>query len=94
MSRVIAIPAESVHQLKTNKETGFGYHIVSVHLKDGRHFDQVIVSECCIIAVKGYDTVPFSESDVQWISVNHNKWNFREGSDVRRWLRRAMTVSA
>lgn len=94
MSHVIPIPTESIRQLKTNEETGFGYHVVSVHLKDGRHFDQVVVSECCIIAVRGYDEVPFTEADVQWISVNHKKWNFREGSDARRWVARALSASA
>lgn len=58
MRCLVPIPRESVEQLKREKETGIGYHVVSVDLKDGRHFDQVVASEGCIIAVRGYEAFP------------------------------------
>jgi hypothetical protein len=33
-------PPDSVVELKRNLETGIGYQVVSVTLKDGRYFDQ------------------------------------------------------
>jgi hypothetical protein len=83
MKRLVPIPSEFVDDLKQAEETGIGYQVVSVELKDGRSFDQVVTSECCIIAVRGYKEIPFATDDVASISVNHERWNFREGSDVR-----------
>ena len=51
MRRWTPIPPDSVVELKRNKETGIGYQVVSVTLQDGRHFDQAVASEGCIIQV-------------------------------------------
>lgn len=85
MKRLVPIPHESLDHLQRDKETGIGYQVVSVRLKDGRHFDQAVASEGCIIAVRGYKDVPFASDDVQRVAINHKHWNFRESSDVRRY---------
>lgn len=77
------IPKECIALLRQNAETGIGYQIVSVELKDGLSFNQVVVSEGCIIEVRGYREIPFSVDEVASISVNHNRWNFRGRSDSR-----------
>ena len=89
MKCVHPIPQECLAQLKDSAETGIGYQVISVELKDGRCFDQVVVSEGCIIEVRGYREIPFSVNDVASISVNHNRWNFRDESDSRRKVRAA-----
>ena len=58
-----------------------GYQVVSVELTDGRSFNQVIASEGCIIEVRGHKRIPFKPEDVACVKVNHNRWNFRGGSD-------------
>jgi hypothetical protein len=83
MKRLVPIPSEFVDQLKRAPETGIGYQVVSVELKDGRSFDQVVTSEGCIIEVRGYTEIPFAPDDVAWMSVNHKRWNFTGGSDAR-----------
>ena len=83
------IPKQCQALLKQAAETGIGYQIVSVELKDGRYFDQVVVSEGCIIEVRGHREIPFSVDEVASIIVNHNRWNFRDGSDSRRKVRAA-----
>jgi hypothetical protein len=89
MKCLFPIPKECLARLKHVAEAGIGYHIVSVELKDGRNFDQVVVSEGCIIEVRGYAGIPFSVDEVASVSVNHNRWNFRDGSDSRRKVRAA-----
>jgi hypothetical protein len=54
-----------------------GYQVVSVNLKDGRRFDQVVASEGCGIQVRGYSDVPFKQDEVAAVQVNHRRWNFR-----------------
>jgi len=54
-----------------------GYQVVSVTLKDGKHFDQVVASEGFIIQVRGHKDVPFSGDDMAFVDVNHKRWNFR-----------------
>ncbi len=48
MKRVVTLPPESLGILKNEKQTGPGYQVVAVHLKDGRWFDQVVASEGCV----------------------------------------------
>jgi hypothetical protein len=83
MKCLVSIPSAFVDYLKRTSETGIGYQVVSVVLKDGRSFDQVATSEGCIIAVRGYEEIPFASDDVASVSVNHKRWNFRDGSDAR-----------
>ena len=83
MKCLFPVPQDCLAHLKQAPETGVGYQIVSVELKDGRCFDQAVVSEGCIIEIRGYDDIPFSPDDVLSVSVNHKRWNFREGSDSR-----------
>ncbi|HET8926116.1 MAG TPA: hypothetical protein VFN26_24240 [Candidatus Acidoferrum sp.] len=89
MKGLFPIPEPCLDQLKRSAETGFGYQVVSVELKDGRTFDQVVVSECCIIEVRGYAEIPFVPHDVATVSINHKRWNFRDGSDARIKVRAA-----
>lgn len=83
MRRLISIPSGFVDHLKQATETGIGYQVVSVELKDGRSFDQVVASEGCIIEVRRYKEIPFAPDDVASVSVNHKRWNFRDGSHAR-----------
>jgi hypothetical protein len=80
MKCLVPIPHEWADYLRRQKETGMGYQVVSVNLKDGRSFDQVIASEGCIIQVRGHRSVPFTQEDVASIEVNHRAWNFREAA--------------
>ncbi len=45
MKRLVPIPCGCAEHLKNTEETGFGYQVVSVQLKDGRIFEQVAISE-------------------------------------------------
>lgn len=83
MKCVVAIPSRFVGQLKSEKETGIGYQVVSVELKDGRSFEQVATSEGCIVEVRGFEEIPFSTDDIASVRLNHRSWNFREASRSR-----------
>jgi hypothetical protein len=81
MKRLIPFLPKTVQESKLQKETGPVYQVVSVMLKDGRRFDQVVTSEGCIIEVRGYAEVPFGCHEVASLTVNHRHWNFRTWSD-------------
>jgi hypothetical protein len=83
MKRLVPIPQGFVDHLKGIGETGIGYQIVSVQLRDGRIFDQVVTSEGCIIEVRGHKEIPFTPDEVASVSVNHKLWNFRSASGTR-----------
>ena len=84
MSNVIPVPGKWIYYLKAQEETGPGYQVLAVKLKDGRCFDQVVASEGCIIQVRGYDEVPFTPDEVMSVEVNHRHWNFREFERARK----------
>jgi len=92
MKRLIHISPETVGELKLQTETGPGYQVVSVMLKDGRRFDQVVTSEGCIIEVRGYAEVPFTCHEVATLTVNHRHWNFRTWSDKGKLKSRVAAV--
>ena len=82
MKCLYPIPQACLDDLKRSGETGIGYQIISVELKDGRCFDQVVASEGCIIEVRGYGEIPFAPQEIESVIVNHKRWNFREASDL------------
>lgn len=63
-------------ELMLTPETGMGYQVVTVALKDGRRFDQVVVVEGCITQIRGRADIPFAEDDILQIVVTHDKWDF------------------
>lgn len=83
MKRLVPIPSGLADHLKHAGETGIGYQVVSVELRDGRSYDQVVTSEGCIIEVRGFKEIPFAADEVASVNVNHKRWNFRGGSGVR-----------
>lgn len=89
MKCLFPVPQECLAHLRQAAETGAGYQIVSVELKDGRRFDQAVVSEGCIVEVRGYYEIPFSPDEVAAVSVNHKVWNFRDNSRSRLKVRAA-----
>jgi len=89
MKRLVPIPSGLVDHLKRAGETGIGYQVASVELRDGRTFDQVVTSEGCIIEVRGFKEIPFAPEEVASVKVNHKRWNFRGGSEVRTKARAA-----
>jgi hypothetical protein len=91
MNCLYPIPEACLDHLKRGGETGFGYQVISVELKNGRCFDQVVASEGCIIEVRGYEVIPFAPEEVASVIVNHKRWNFRDGSDARIKCRAATT---
>ena len=70
--------------LRQAEDTGMGYQVVAIRLKDGRWFNQVIISEGRIVEVQGYRDIPFAPEHVDSIVVNHKRWNFRNWSDARK----------
>jgi len=63
--------------LVNQPETGMGYWVVSVTLKDGRSYDRVVVNGGLVTQVYGEDTVPFDPDDIVDIKVTHDKWEFQ-----------------
>lgn len=63
-------------ELADKPETGMGYQVVSILLKDGRRFNQVAIVEGRITQIKGLDVIPFSEEEISRIILTHDKWNF------------------
>ena len=63
-------------ELASKPETGMGYQVVSVVLKDGQKFDQVAIVEGRITEIRGRKDIPFTEDQIVQIVLTHDKWNF------------------
>ncbi len=73
---MIALSSKWATELASKPETGMGYQVVSVVLKDGKRFDQVAVVEGRITEMRGRKDIPFTEDQIAEIVVTHDKWNF------------------
>ncbi len=75
---MINLPAAIAKELASKPETGMGYQVVSVLLKDGSRVDRVVVVDGRITKVKGASDIPFSESQIAGVVLTHDKWDFSQ----------------
>lgn len=61
-------------QVTANAFPEMTYHVVSVILRDGRRFDQVVIDRGDITKVRGANEIPFSEDDIKQIISPYDKW--------------------
>lgn len=76
---MIGLSQKWISELASQPETGMGYQVVSIILKDGARFDQAVVVDGRITQVRGHKNIPFTESQIAQIIVTHDKWNFGAG---------------
>jgi hypothetical protein len=75
---VKTLPKNWSDYLNSKGETGMGYQVVAVTLRDGRAIEDVAVIESHIIGeVRGYDDIPFEPEDIVSLELTHRRWKFR-----------------
>ena len=68
--------------LTRQPETGMGYQIGTVVLRDGRRFNDVLIQEGLITRIKGLTVIPFTESEIIDIIVTGDPDN----SSDKEWI--------
>lgn len=63
-------------KLTRQPETGMGYQVATVVLKDGTRWNQVLIESGVITRIRGQAKIPFKVDDIADILVTHDKWNF------------------
>lgn len=64
--------------LLTKGETGMGYQVVAITLRDGRRFEDVAIIESNIIGeVRGHEDIPFEPKEIVSMELTHRRWQFR-----------------
>jgi len=74
--------------LRTEPETGMGYWMVTVFLRDGRMFPQTVVVSGVIARIRNYPAIPFLEAEIEHLEVTHEKWDWSQ--DKSQFTRPAM----
>ena len=59
--------------LERTPETGMGYWVVTIVLKDGRRYHQAVIDRGFVTWIRGYGGIPFKEDDIEEIIVTHDK---------------------
>lgn len=70
---MLFLSSKWANELLSQPETGMGYQIVSVYLRDGRSFHRVRVVQGCISRIDGGTSIPFVEADIDRIVVTHDR---------------------
>jgi len=73
---MITLPTKWATELASKPETGMGYQVVSVILKDDKRFDQVVVVEGRVTEIRGRKDIPFAAGEITQVILTHDKWNF------------------
>lgn len=68
---MIALSERWAPRLIGQPETGMGYQIATVVLRDGRRFERVTIVGGVITKVDGIEGIPFTESEISDIVVTH-----------------------
>jgi hypothetical protein len=76
IDQLFKLSAHWIGHIKRQGETGMGYYIVTVTLKDGRRFDQAVVMLPYLGGIRGLNDIPFREEDIQDMHVTHHKWDW------------------
>ena len=63
--------------LAKKPETGMGYQVVSVSLRDGRKIEDVAIIQSSEIGeIRGYADIPFEPDDIVGMELTHRRWQF------------------
>ena len=68
---MLALSEKWAPYLTSQPETGMGYQIVTVHLCDGREFDDVVIDSGHITRIGHSLDIPFAEAEIEKITVTH-----------------------
>ncbi len=63
--------------LRSQPETGMGYWVTRIKLRDGREFPRVAIVDGHVAEVFGYAQIPFDAGDIVELTVTHDRWRFR-----------------
>jgi len=63
---------------RAHPETGMGYVVTTVVLKDGRRFERVCVIGGSVTSVDGRADIPFNESEIREFIVTHDESGLRK----------------
>jgi hypothetical protein len=74
--RPLVLSSNWLEMLQRVHETGMGYQIATIVLRDGTRFEQVAIVDGCITQIRGRPDIPFSDDSIQELVVTHNKWDF------------------
>lgn len=67
-------------KLVAQGETGMGYQIATIVLKNGFQFKQAVIVGNNITKIRNLKEMPFREEDIAEIIVTHDKWDFNKDS--------------
>ena len=62
---------------RSQPETGMGYWIATIHLKDGRVFPQAAIVGGTVACIRNQETISFKEEEIDRFDVTHDKWDWR-----------------
>jgi len=58
--------------LTSQPEAGMGFQVVTVHLKDGRIFERVVIVGGTIASIENDSHIPFTETDIHDLVVTND----------------------
>jgi hypothetical protein len=70
---MLALSEKWAPVLRSQPETGMDYQIATIVLKDGRRFPKAVIQGGLITKVGSDTEIPFMETDIEAIVVDHGR---------------------
>jgi hypothetical protein len=67
-----------IEYLLGQPETGMGYYVVTLNLRDGRTIPRAVIDSGYVTRVKDKAAIDFTADDIIGIEVTHDKWRFED----------------
>ncbi len=75
---IIKLSDAWIKYLVEQPETGMGYQVVTLKLKDGRIIPRAVIDSGYITKIKDMNDIDFTYEDIIAIEVTHDKWRFSD----------------
>jgi hypothetical protein len=73
---IMLLPEKWGPLLASQPETGIGYQVATITLRDGTQWSQAVIEEGHVTRIRGQASIPFKGEDVIDVRVTHDKWDF------------------
>ena len=73
---MIQLSSKWAKVLLSQPETGMGYQIVTIQLKNGSEYPHVVIIGGVITQIRRQKDIPFDEDSISGIIVTHDRWDF------------------
>ena len=73
---MLKLSSKCIPVLRRMRESGMGYWVVTIVLKDGRKYPETVIDSGYVTLTRALKEIPFHDEDIEEIILTHDKWDW------------------